>query len=130
MRGQAFSTFKILLGSVFAVVMLGIVYQVVSSYNPPISGMDLLDDLLVQATNAPGECFSRYNAEFNSGATINPDSFYPSSVNDIDSGTPAIECPDSCTVYSKVKIPISAKCEVSGADISCDVFLGSSNCQI
>jgi hypothetical protein len=130
MKGQAFSTFKILIGSVFAVVMLAIVYFAVSTYAPPISGMDLMGDLVKQATNAPENCFSRQNAEFNSGETIEANSFLPLIIKEFHSSNPGvIDCgSSSCDINENIKIAVSSICHVNEADIECDVYLGSNSC--
>ena len=129
MKGQAFSTFKILIGSVFAVVMLGIVYYAVSTYSPPMSGLDLMGDMVKQATNAPGNCFSRHSAEFTAGETISADSFLPLNINHFYDRNQAISClTRECSIIADTKTPMSAVCSISSSEIQCDVYLGSDTC--
>ena len=125
MKGQAFSTFKILIGSVFAITLLAIVYFITSSYSSPISSADTLKDILVQATNAPGICFSRNMLEFNAGEVIRASSFSPIEIEGFYSMVPsAVSCVKwECSFNEKIKLSVSARC-----DPNCRVYFGSETC--
>ena len=128
MRGQAFSTFRILIGAVFAVALLSIVYYVVSSYNIPILGIETVRDVITQAKNAPDQCFLRNFVEFNAGDIVSAGSFSPFIVC-LKSSYPPIQCScSSCRIEQKVKISVSAKC--SSVTGNCDVYFASEDCSV
>jgi len=127
LKGQAFSTFKILIGAVFAVALLVIVYNLI--YVSPIHGTDTLKDLVKSASNAPGQCFWRETADFNGGEMIVSDMFLPIKADCLLSRK-AQACPSctsccsSCSIVQKIRMPVSAKCDASG----CTVYLGTATC--
>lgn len=125
MKGQAFSTMKILMGAVFAVAMLAIVYHIISTYTPPLTGIETVGDMIKQANNAPGKCFSRDRVDFSKDDSIDARSFSPSIVQ-MHSASPVISCvgTDRCTITSKVSVPVAVGCSIS----ACDVYLASSAC--
>jgi len=124
MKGQAFSVFKILIGAVFAVAMLSIIYSIVSSYSSPIPGIQTISDLIKQANNAPEQCFSRPHAQFNMNDNIDKDSFLPAIVA-LHSTESAVDCGSgSCKVAQTTDIPVSVKCSLS----QCDIYFASSTC--
>ena len=127
MRGQAFSTFKILIGAVFAVTLLAIVYNLI--YVSPISGIDTLKEMVKSASNAPGQCIFRESADFNGGEMIVSDMFLPVNANCLISKKPqacpsCTSCCSACSITQKSVIPVSAMCDQSG----CTVYLGSKTC--
>ena len=137
MKGQAFSTFKILIGAVFAMVLLSIVYNV-ATYKPPISSSVIIKGLVTQASNAQDVCFSRDAVDFVKGEVVTADAeaFSPTSVPCL-SGRPPFSCVScltsscckSCRIDMNIKSAISAKC-VPTTSTTCDVYLyfGSVNC--
>ena len=125
MKGQAFSTMKILMGAVFAVAMLAIVYYIIASYSPPITGIEILGDMIKQANNAPEKCFFRERLDFNKGDSISSVSFSPFNVN-FHSNSPLISCSSSsCTISDKVSVPVAIKCDTMS---KCYVYFASSTC--
>jgi hypothetical protein len=126
MKGQAFSVFKILIGSVFAVVLLTIVYQALSSYNSPISALDIIKNTLVQASNAPKKCFLAESVDISEGERIDKNSFSPIIVKSLAkaSNVPATCAGTGCTFNSKIKIPVTALCDLDG----CKIYFGYTTC--
>jgi len=134
MQGQAFSTFKILIGAIFAITLMAIVYHMTSQFSPPFSGVSLTKDLLTQASNAPDICFSRKTVDFEKGQAIWIDAEYFSTLNltCAVNRTGAVSCsiPNGPNCYKRcdfrqaVSIPISAKCSIGG----CTIFFGTQNC--
>jgi len=133
MKGQAFSVFKILLGAVFAVVLLSIVYDVTIKNQFPSSGVLIIKTVANEANNAQELCFSRKFADFGGGEVIRPDAKYFSDIKldcfveksgafSCSGVTPS--CREECSVTAKVTLPVSAKCTAG----TCTVFLGSENC--
>lgn len=133
MKGQAFSTFKILIGAVFATMLLAIVYFV-SVSKPPIPSTEMVLDLVKQATNAPDICFSREDVNFVKGESFltNAAVFSSYSLTCFSSTYAPISCPtcDRCTVNRDIKTAVSAKC-VPSSPVSCDVhvYFGSPECK-
>jgi hypothetical protein len=128
MRGQAFDTFKILIGAVFAIVLLVMVYSIVSGYSSPIDGMETTKKVVLAAFNAPGECISANAADFSAEEELSSASF--STPVTLHSATTPVDCspPDRCVFSSKVRIAVSAKCSFDGTQTICDVYLGSRDC--
>ncbi len=116
---------KILIGAVFAVAMLSIVYYIVATYTPPLTGIETVGDMIKQANNAPGKCFSRDRVDFSKDDSIDARSFSPSIVQ-LHYASPAISCAgaDRCTITSKISVPVAVECSIS----ACDVYLASSAC--
>jgi len=133
MKGQAFSVFKILIGAVFAVVLLSIVYYVTANNQFPSSGVLIIKTVANEANNAQELCFSRKFADFSGGETIRTDAQYFSAIK-LDcfvTKSGAFSCSDGtsscyieCSATTKVTLPVSAKCTAG----TCTVFLGSDNC--
>ena len=133
MKGQAFSVFKILIGAVFAVVLLAIVYYVTAYNQFPPSGVLTIKTVANEANNAQELCFSRKFADFSGGEVIRTDAQYFSDIQ-LDcfvAKSGAFSCTDGpsscyseCSATTKVTLPVSAQC----ASGTCTVFLGSENC--
>jgi hypothetical protein len=125
MRGQAFSTMKILMGAIFAVTMLSIVYYIISAYSPPLTGIETVGNMIKQANNAPNKCFSQDRVDFTKDDSIDARSFQPFTVR-LHSASAVISCTgtDRCTVKNKVSTPVAAMCSGS----TCDVYFASSAC--
>jgi len=127
LKGQAFSTFKILIGAIFAVTMLMIVYNLV--YVSPIPGVDTLKKVVKSASNAPGQCIGAESADFNGGEMIVSGMFLPANANCLISKK-AQACPSctsccsSCSIVQKIRMPVSAKCDAG----SCTVYFGTITC--
>lgn len=109
---------KILIGAVLAVALLAIVYSV-TAQSPPYTGYDALKDLLRQAQNGPGMCFSRGSINFIAGedfSTFGAGQIIPKA--DIMQGT---------SVKTAVTASASVKCTSTSAG-SCKIWIGSPNC--
>lgn len=121
MRGQAFTTFKLLIGAVLAVTLLMIALAINTQVIVPYTGLQTAKDLVAQAKKTPGECFSRENAIFKESEpfTTNIQALYPS--------TTVHEKPPlaSGIITLDVTVPLTAKCAVSG---SCEVWFNSADC--
>lgn len=121
MKGQAFTVFKMLIGAVFAVGLLLIVYAVVGGMNYPLSGVGETKNLLLQASRAPGLCFERSIIPFTKDEGFTDAALGFAGRLDLQSGA-GIECGvSSCTVKNDIEVPVSAKC-VAGSD--CYVCFG------
>jgi len=133
MKGQAFSVFKILIGAVFAVVLLSIVYYVTAYNQFPPSGVLIIKTVANEANNAQELCFSRKFADFSGGEVMTTGAAYFSDIK-LDCFVPksgafscsggSSDCHSECSATAKVTLPVSAKC----ASGTCTVFLGSENC--
>jgi len=129
MKGQAFSTFKILISAVFALIFLGIIYSVASGYTSPLSSADVIKDALKQANNAPNLCFPRTGVDFSEGDELSSASFAGKPVCFVPSGHfPADKCWAPCCGTVAAKDKISTAISVTCNDADCHVYMGSSNC--
>lgn len=129
MKGQAFSTFKILISAVFALIFLGIIYTVVSGYTSPLSSADAIKDALKQANNAQSLCFSRTGVDFSEGDELISASFAGKPVCFVPSGHfPADKCWSPCCGSVLVKGKISTAISIVCNDANCYIYMGSSNC--
>ena len=127
-KAQAFATFKILIGAVFATALLIMVYMIVATINYPISGFESTKEVIIQAYRAPGLCFARENVMFAEGEGFTEQSLgeaVGTSVNIRKSAPNMGLSGDRYTVESDLNIPISAKCDASG---DCDVYFYSTDC--
>lgn len=127
-KAQAFATFKILIGAVFATALLIMVYMIVETINYPISGFESTKEVIIQAYRAPGLCFARENVMFAEGEGFTEQSLgeaVGTSVNIKKSAPNMAVSGDSYTVESDLNIPVSAKCDPSG---DCDVYFYSIDC--
>lgn len=136
MKGQAFSTLKILIGAVFAVMLLTIVYYV-SVYHSPIPSAEALKRLALQASNAPNECVSTEEVYFVKGEIIIASAafFSPTSVSCVSSSYPSSSSPiscsscDSCRIDREIKTAVSARCsQTTGTVCDVHIYLGSGDC--
>jgi hypothetical protein len=118
MKGQAFSTFKILIGAVFATALLVIIYTVVTQIAPPYSGYEATRDLLLQAQKAPGLCFSKSSVAFVEGEDL--------------SGFGVTNIPNSPfnsgpTIIKAGTLPVSIKCTSQSAS-DCTIWINKPIC--
>ena len=146
MKGQAFSTLKILIGAVFAVMLLTIIYYV-SVYHSPIPSAEALKKLALQANNAPNECISTEEVYFVKGEIIiasaaffSPitvscvSSSYPASSSPISCSScspvlPSGDCCGSCKIDREIKTAVSARCsQTTGTVCNVHIYLGSGDC--
>lgn len=125
MKGQHSDVMMILVGSVFAVGLLTIIYVYVGSLQSPLSAFEIVQDTLLKAYSSPNFCFSAEKVPFEEKEIIPLNKIVGATVHPV-LKTSIITCTaDSCTASSKSVIPIAAKC--SGQ--VCDLRFGSSKCQ-
>ena len=127
MRGQAFTTFKILIGAVFAVALLTIIYYIVPAYQYPYSGVEETRNLVIQAYRAPGKCFTREKIQFKQGEAFTQGAFDPITVKFESTNIvqEKISCSLTyCTVKQKITAPVSVNCTTN----ECKVCFGFPNC--
>ena len=127
-RGQAFSIFKILMGAVFAVALLVIVYTTVSQYVFPYTGYEITKDIVLQATKSPGDCFSRDEVAFKRDEILVENlAFKEIDVNFDTSGVSTVfDCPaGECTVKHDINTPVSVLCSTPK---KCTVYFVSKTC--
>jgi hypothetical protein len=122
MKGQAFAVFKMMIGAVFAVGLLVLIYAAVSGLNYPISGIDETKNLLLQAVRANDLCFERELLRFTEGESFGAEVFGFSSIDFDSSAVADIDCNARCEVTADSEIPVSAEC-TSGQD--CTIWFGS-----
>ncbi len=127
MKGQAFDTFKVLIGAVFAIILLVMVYAIVSGYSSPIDGMETTKEVVLGAFNAPGECISANAADFSAEEELSSESF-SMPVTLYQATTPVSCSPDRCVFNDKIRIAVSARCSFDGTQTACEVYLGSRDC--
>lgn len=116
-----------LIGAVFAVGLLLLVYAVVAGMNYPISGVEETRNLLLQAKRAPGTsvepmCFERSIIKFTKGeeftdVVIGEDVSLKSVI-----GSVKCQTTTRCTVINDIELPVSAECSRSTGH--CTVWFG------
>ena len=128
-KAQAFATFKILIGAVFATTLLIMVYMIVATINYPISGFESTKEVIIQAYRAPGLCFARENVMFAEGEELteqNLEDAVGTSVDIVKSAPNMEKISDGhYRVELDLTIPVSATCDASG---DCDVYFYSTDC--
>lgn len=128
-KGQEMAVFKILIGAVFAVALLAIVYSTLANISCPYSAFDEARDLVLQASRAPGKCFQRESVCFEKGTVISAASLkenLPGITSLTVGGSPAGLCSGGrCVFDKKVTLPATAKCSSSS---SCALKLNSVVC--
>ena len=123
MRGQAFTVFKMLIGGVFAMAMLMLIYQAVGNVSCPTYAFDEILDLSVQASRMPGGCFEK-RVCFDKGTILSSSAFTKNSVlNSVSFDTSNDFCSSSskCVLDYKVNLYVKVKCSTTS---SCKVFIG------
>lgn len=125
MKGQQFTTFKLLIGAVIGAALLAVVMSVVTNLSYPYSGFEITYNLMQNAKTAPGQCFSIEKVIFKEDEVIAASSFKDLTVSFHGSGS-SITCSlTSCTVNMKLTIPIAIKCSTF---TTCDVWFGKKVC--
>lgn len=128
-KGQAFATFKILIGAVFATALLVMVYMIIATISYPISGFESTKEVIIQAYRAPELCFARENVLFTKGEEFTEQSLERAVGTSVDIKKPAPNMEKISDghyrVESDLNIPVSAKCDASG---DCDVYFFSTDC--
>lgn len=123
MKGQQFTVMKMLVGAVFAIVLLTIVYQYATSTDCPLNSFETIRDLVMQAQRAPGKCFETVSVCFNQGEIISKLGLENNLVGvtiSLSSSIPNLCTADSCTLNNKYKVPVNVQCSGS----SCSVNIG------
>ncbi|RLG21826.1 hypothetical protein DRN74_00145 [Candidatus Micrarchaeota archaeon] len=125
-KAQAFTVFKLLIASVFAVFLLLLVYFASQSPASPLSSAQILKELSEQSKKAPGLCFARDRVSFVKGEGF---SFSSIGVDGVSVGQQfgsAFSCSSGlCEVDENIELPVSAKTS-SGQTM---LYIGSKNCQ-
>ncbi|MEM0372787.1 MAG: hypothetical protein QXO69_03060 [archaeon] len=131
-KGQEMAVFKILIGAVFAVALLAIVYSALTNVGCPYSAFDEVRNLVLQASRAPNKCFQRESVCFEKGTVISSVSLKENllgisslSVSSV-SASSLVSCAgNQCIFEKKASIPVSAKCS---STVSCAVVINSLSC--
>lgn len=124
MKGQQFTVMKMLIGAVFAMMLLLIVYDVATRSGCPLNSFEGIRDLVIQASRAPDKCFERTSICFNSGEILTK-SGLDNNLGEVtvtlkSSAIPGLCTTDRCTLETKYKIPVSVECSGS----SCTIDIG------
>ena len=122
-KGQAFTTFKILIGAVLAVSLLVIIYVATSHTQIPYNSHEAIKDLMRQAQNGLGLCFAKENVYFVSGEDLTALHIPLSNIIDnvgITNGKGLVE--------KTITTSASVMCTAASAD-KCKVWLNSQNCK-
>lgn len=131
-KAQAFATFKILIGAVFATALLVMVYMIVATISYPISGFESTKTIIIQAYRAPGLCFARENVLFAEGEEFTEQGLKEAIGVALQSVTVQKKAPNMeeisdghYKVESDLNIPVSATCDAFG---DCEVYFYSTDC--
>jgi hypothetical protein len=116
-----------MIGSVFAVALLIIVYSVVTGMHYPYSGLDSAKAVVLEAQKAPNKCFGREAAMFGENEAIGIQDLVVSGVSISFRSTSLFSCSGVCTAKRAASAPVSAKCSSS---TSCTLYLGDKDCSI
>jgi len=124
-KAQSGDVVMMLIGGVFAVALLIVIYGVIAAIEPPISGFETLQDLSKQAYKAQGLCFSRQAVPFHDGEVVMLDKFIPDLTFEAKGNLNAFS-PTSGVLIADIAVsmPVSAKC-ISN---NCKLYFGDTNC--
>jgi len=126
-KGQSGDVFTMLVGSVFAMALLLVIYSVVSGFEAPLSGLEVTKSLAKQAYESKDLCFERKIVPFHKGEVISLDKLVTGVVFDIAIHSIAFEQNgNNYITKTDVNAALSAKCT---SPTSCYLYFGSKNCQ-
>lgn len=128
-RGQEFTVFELLIGSVFAAALLAIVYAIATQMQYPESSHDIIANLLEQATRSPGDCFSREQVSFTKDSIISAGEFtkFTTTIN-FNCPDQRVDCDGQARFEQDAIISVSAQCSRTGP--GCSLFFGSADCHL
>lgn len=114
MKGQAYSVFKMLIGAVFALALLSIVYLIATQIGCPYSSFETVRELVLDASRAPGSCFERQSVCFE-GGTVFTESAFEANLPGMDISfhptSRGVSCTSStCEIKDKYTIPVCVEC--------------------
>ncbi len=113
MKAQAFTVFKMMIAAVLAVALLAMVYQMLQGVNPPYSGFEAVRELVIQASNAPGQCFQRNRVVFQKDEEISKEGLSANtgvSVALHDSNQVFEHLGNAYKAKTRLEIPVKAEC--------------------
>lgn len=124
---------KMLIGAVFAVALLAIVYSSLGNIGCPYSSFDEMKDIISQAARVDGKCFKKDLVCFDKNAVIDASALQKNlpglAVNSVTARGSDITCTsDRCVVDSKMSLPASAICGLSSGVVSCNLYINSATC--
>ena len=123
-KGQAFTVFKMMIAAAFAMGLLVLVFNALDNIGCPTPAVNEIENLILQASRTPSDCYERQNICFDEGAILNED-FYKSSLSlnavTFDSGTLGFCSGGLCDFEYQVTLSVSVNCISSKA---CTVYIG------
>lgn len=133
MKGQAFSVFKILLGAIFATLLLIMIYAILAGIVFPLNPAESIKNIALQASRAPGTCVAMSELQLKKGWYLesSAETFKPIIIRCLYSRHPeacpacSTSCCSRCEIKMDIKIPVSSMCDDSG----CAIFFGCNNCK-
>lgn len=132
-KGQIGTIFKILVGAVFAMAMLGIIYSYINSVSYPGSGIETIKTAISDAKSAKGECIVRKSVKLTSGTQISASTLGIDSlelkggiVGNQGTESPIYEIGDSFKVNKDLTIPMAFKCSPASP---CIIYFNKMGCQ-
>ena len=131
MKGQSSTVMIMLVGSVFAVALLILVFTFLGGIEPPFHGFKLTQDLVLQASkDKTGLCFGWDKVPFQEGEAMAVSNFLKGADSiTAETHSGLIKCSStSCEVISDVQTAVSASCTYDAGFLRCKIFFGSKNC--
>ncbi len=122
MKGQQFTVMKMLVGAVFAMILLIIIYESAVRVDCPLNSFETIRDLVIQAARAPEKCFERTTVCFNQGEIITKsglDNNLQGTTVTLSSSINNLCTLGTCTFTNKYKVPVNVLC--IGSSCSIDV---------
>ena len=126
-KGQSSDVFTMLIGSVFAVAMLLLIYSAVQSIEPPFSSFEVMKDIAQKAYKNKDLCFGQ-KVPFVKGEVLLIDKIVVSQDFQILHNAEFLEKFDVKTyrTITTVRAPVSMICDINE---NCNIYFKSGNCQ-
>jgi len=126
-KAQSGDVVMMLIGGVFAVALLIVIYGVIGAIEPPISGFEVIMDVSKQAYKAQGLCFSRQAVPFHDSEVV--------MLKDILIPDLTFKAKGNLNAFSRIgtsliaevatSMPVSVKCN---SETDCTLYFGDANC--